>query len=226
MDKKNEKINQKKKSMILPALAICLLLFGVYKCYGYALQNQELLAALAYRDETIYANGLKIAQLQAQLIAAEPSLHECKTETWDVPEAIFRTIPTAEIANPEEPNHMYESPNMEIDATVHYDWECMELENNLAAFPDCRVRMEMCDWKLNVQKTADALRERWERNYGQEGYYVSMGISPFYINEADDEAYMQNILTPFVTLAGDGYKEIIEEALGQEEGPLRFVRLE
>lgn len=312
MDKKNEKANQKKKLVIFLALTVCLLLLAACRCYRYALQNRELLAALADRDQTIDANEQEIAWLQTQLIEVKPSMQEYVTEAgflkkngiylidresqlktlqqmvaegaeiepgiaaadasyrlrrslemersgddWffigtedapfcgsfdgdghyisgefpfmegeDVPEAIFRTASVAKIANLEVHNQMYKSPNAEVYVTVNNDAECAEVENNLTTFPDCRVQVVMNDWELNAQKIADALRERWERNCEREGYYVSMSFYPFSVTKSDEEKYIQNILTPFGTLAGNEYKEIIEEARKQEEGYLRFVRLE
>lgn len=147
-------------------------------------------------------------------------------EGENVPEAVFRTDSGAQIANLQVSNLMRDSTDTEICVTVYNDGECAELEGYLANFPDCRIRVEMCTWDLDAQGTAGALRERWERNQGQDGYYVSISFYPLSGEKPDENTYCQNILTPLCALAGEEYGELLEEALRQEDGCLRFVRLE
>ena len=145
-------------------------------------------------------------------------------EGADEPEAVFRTDKTAIIENLEINNRMEQSSECIIRISVENDRECAELESNLARFPDCGVRLEIDALDLDTRKIADAMRERWERNQEQNGYCVSISFYPGY--EGEPEILLQTAMAPFDALAGEEYGEIIEEAMNQEEGYLRFLKLE
>lgn len=145
-------------------------------------------------------------------------------EGADEPEAIFRTDKTAIIENLEINNRMEQSSECIVRISVENDRECAELESNLARFPDCGVRLEIDALDLDTRKIADAMRERWERNQEQKGYCVSISFYPGY--EGEPEILLQTAMAPFDALAGEEYGKIIEEAMNQEEGYLRFLKLE
>lgn len=134
--------------------------------------------------------------------------------------ALFQTGGSAQIRNLDIINDMKQSPEDEVSIWLDSEEECAEIEKNLAAFPDCRVHLGIYGWDFDTQKIADALRERWERNQNQDGYYVSVFFS------SEDDTGNIDAMIPFHTLVKEEWKEIIDAAISQEEGELRFIKLE
>lgn len=146
---------------------------------------------------------------------------------WNKTESLFYIGESARLENLFIRNEMDMSCQAEVCIGVSDEKDCLKLEHNLAAFPDCRVWLRIGAWNLDMQAAATDLRERWERNRGEEGYYVSVYFYPM----ADEEKVewkpgMQTAMTPFGMLAGEEWGKIIEEAAEQEEGYLRYIELQ
>lgn len=96
--------------------------------------------------------------------------------------------------------------------------------------PEIEKRVEIGEWGLDVEQAVRALRRHWEQDNRQDGYSVSMTLSPNLFEEdqkpADAERELQGMQEALCTLAGTEYAEMIREAMAQEEGYLWFVRLE
>lgn len=123
--------------------------------------------------------------------------------------------------------HNFKSVSGEVSVTVSDEEECLEMEKNLTIFPDCKVRLSIKAWNLDTQKIADELRERYVRNRKQENYFVSVFFDPGDgEGESEKTSGTENAMAPFCMLAGEDWGKIIEEAMEQEEGYLRFIKLE
>lgn len=145
----------------------------------------------------------------------------------DVPEALFQTNAQARIENLRVYNHMDQSPQREVAITLGEDRQHMEyMERGLEDFPDCSVRLEVWPGELDAREMIGSLRERWERNREQAGYFVSVSLLADYEEEPDRKACERIAGELTDILAGEEYKSIIDGALAQEEGYLRFLKLE
>lgn len=161
------------------------------------------------------------------------------------PEAMFYKDATAQIENLHISNQAanlgagaYQGLSSELTAP----WEIKELERHLPDFPGCSIKVEISDWDLEVQQTAEGLRQHWEKLLSQEearDCYVSMTFYPqgeesvattepaaLAHDEHIHEEYLQKLRTAFLTLGGAEYSDLIEETLANEDGYLWFLRLE
>ena len=134
--------------------------------------------------------------------------------------ALFQAGESAEIENLNIQNNMKQSPEDEVSISLGSDGESAEIVKNLSVFPDCRVRLSIYGWDFDTQKIAVTLRERWEKYQNQDGYYVSVFFS------SGDETGRTDAMLPFHTLVKAAWKKIIDDAIAQEEGDLRFIKLE
>lgn len=142
---------------------------------------------------------------------------------------LFRTTESAKVENLKIQNRMDNSPYSEVYIVVDDEEECREIGRNLTEFSECKVQLSLEAWNLDTQEIADTMQERWERNKEQENYYVSVCFYPRYREgeeAAVQEPLTENTMTPFCMMAGEEWGKIIEEAVEQEEGYLRFLRLE
>lgn len=141
-------------------------------------------------------------------------------------ECLFYVGENALIENLEVDNDMTLSAAAEVRVSVQSKDECMELERNLETFPDCRIRLGIHAWDLNMDAIAEDLQERWERNQGEENYYISVY---FYPEEDEDEAGwkpdMATAMTSFAGLAGERWDGEVTEIIKQEGGYLRYIGL-
>lgn len=145
----------------------------------------------------------------------------------NIPEAMFYADSGAKIENLDIDNQTYALTNDGIHTKLTEQWEVTELERYLPVFPECSIYLNVSAWNLDIQKTAEALRNRWENISAKNGAYISMTFYPESEEEpADPDAYIQKLHTALYTLAGPEYTKMIEEALKQENGYLWFVRLE
>ena len=142
-------------------------------------------------------------------------------------EGLIHTGSAARIRNLDIRNGMDKSPEEEVCIGVDGEEEVRELEQHLEAFPDCRVWLRVEARDLEMQETSKMLKERWDRNGKQDGYYVSLFFWPF--GEDGEEEWkpgMPYAMTPFSALAGESWGKIIETAVEQEEGCLRYMEIE
>lgn len=140
---------------------------------------------------------------------------------------LFRTTESAKVENLKIQNAMDNYPYSKVYIVVDDEEECREIGKNLTEFPECRVQLSLEAWNLDTQEIADSMRERWERNKEQKNYYVSVFFYPRYREEETvQEPLTENTMTPFCMMAGEEWGKIIEETVEQEEGYLRFLRLE
>lgn len=147
-------------------------------------------------------------------------------EGENVAEAFFKVSDTAKIENLTVHNSMNYWPLTDVHITVEDDKGCGELENNLAVFPDCCVRLEIGAPDLDTGGIAGSLRDRWERNQGKDGYFVSVSFYPHFEEYPETDILAQKEKVPFDILASREYGDIIEKAMEQEDGYLRFLKLE
>lgn len=147
------------------------------------------------------------------------------------PEALFHADSTAQIENLSVINQTDEMSDTGIYPSVSRPWQRKELERHLQDFPDCSIKLEICEWDPDTtQWAAELLRKHWDENTGQDAFSVSITFRGDAIEKMvtlkDETAYLQKIQAALCTLAGTEYTDIIKEALTQEEGYLWFVRLE
>ena len=135
-------------------------------------------------------------------------------------DVLFHTGESAAIENLNIINYMRQSPEDEVFIILDSEEECAEIEKNLTVFPDCRVHLSVYGWDFDTQKIADTLRERWERNQNQDGYYVSVFF------RSKDETGKNDAMIPFHTLVKEEWGKTIADAIAHEEGALRFIKLE
>ena len=142
------------------------------------------------------------------------------------PGALFRTSQSAQIENLQVINNMDQSFQTRVSRSVEDQDECEELLENLAAFPNCSLRLRFCNVGMDTGEIAEELHDRWERNQEQDGYFLSVNIySDTTTKWQQPENFIQDIMTPFNGIAGDAYREIIEEAMEKEEGYLTYLQL-
>ena len=85
--------------------------------------------------------------------------------------------------------------------------------------PPCSsVRLEIGAPDLDTRRIAGALRNRWERNHDQDGYFVSISFYPVFEENPEMETFAQREKVPFDILAGREYGDIIEKDLNRRTG--------
>ena len=162
------------------------------------------------------------------------------------PEAMFYMDTTTKIENlyiSNQAANLGAGAYQGLSTELTTPWEVTELERHLPDFPGCSIRVELSDWDLEVQQTAEGLRQHWEKLLSLEesrDCYISMTFFPQ--DEKSEEIsgpaaalahdehlhgdYLQKLQTAFLTLASTEYSVLIEETLAKESGYLWFLRLE
>lgn len=148
----------------------------------------------------------------------------------ETPEALFHTDGREQIKNLEIDNMAAYSTDHRIITTLSEQGRCRELERHLPAFANCNIAVTISAWNLDLQALTPKLRKYWERSLAQaenDDFYISVTFYPeSEETPAGEEAYIQELQSALLTLAGPDYSEMIEEALTHEEGYLWFLRLE
>lgn len=141
--------------------------------------------------------------------------------------ALFLLGESGKAGDLEIDNYTIHSPDEDVSIVVGDDGECAEMEKKLENYLDYRIFLSINAWDLDTQKLADVLQKRFERNQEQGDYYISVFFDP---KEGEEEtiehSHTGNPMTPFRMLAGEEWGKIMETADEQEEGSLRFIRLE
>ena len=139
-------------------------------------------------------------------------------------QAIFRTGDSAEIQNLYISDQMNQSPQLNVNVSIIDETSCAAFADNLLKYPDCQVSLTLRTGDSDTQRIADSLRARWERNHELDSYQISVYFTPELINETDKMS--ATAIIPFYSLAGEEWRSIIENAAAEENGYLRYLRLE